>query len=338
MRARQLGKAPGKPEVGTVRLGVLGCADIAWRRTLPALAGIPEIELAAVASREESKARLFGDRFDAIVVHGYERLLALPDIDAIYIPLPNGQHAEWARRALTAGKHTLVEKPLTPREADTAELIHLAQAHGLKVAENYTFLYHAQHAQVRELLASCAIGELREVRGVFGIPPRDPADIRYQLEQAGGALLDVGVYPLVAAQTFLGNRLKVAGARLRTDPVSGVGVTGGALLEGPGSTLAQIAFGFEHAYRSSHELWGSTGRMVLDHAFTPPEDWRPTLHMTWQDGARDLRLEPDHQFRNSLRAFARTVLEDLDTAAEEAAMVDRARLVHRVAERTGERT
>ena len=198
-----------------LRLGVLGCASIAWRRTLPALAAQPRLRLAAVASRDPAKAGRFAERFGGEPVVGYERLLERDDVDAVYVPLPAALHAPWVERALRAGKHVLAEKPLATRCSDARRLVALADELGLVLAENFMFTLHSQHVQVRKLIGDGVIGEPRMLTAAFAIPALPPDDMRYLSEVGGGALVDVGGYPLRTASMLLGDRLEVVGTTLR---------------------------------------------------------------------------------------------------------------------------
>ncbi|MFD1277037.1 Gfo/Idh/MocA family protein [Streptomyces kaempferi] len=132
-----------------LRVGVLGCADIAGRRMLPSMARQPLVEVSAVASRSLDRARAFTDRFGGTPVAGYARLLERADVDAVYVPLPPELHAQWTLRALEAGKHVLCEKPFALRQADADKAVALARERGLLLMESFMFLHHSQHAHVR---------------------------------------------------------------------------------------------------------------------------------------------------------------------------------------------
>jgi dTDP-3,4-didehydro-2,6-dideoxy-alpha-D-glucose 3-reductase len=292
----------------TVRVGVIGCADIAWRRALPAMEAEPLIEVTAVASRTRDRAERFTGRFGGTPVEGYDALLERKDVDAVYVPLPAVLHAEWIDRALRAGKHVLAEKPLTTDRERAEALFELAGEQGLLLMENFMFLHHPQHERVAAMLAEGAIGEVRGFAAGFTIPPRPDGDIRYQADVGGGALLDIGVYPIRAAGLFLGPGLEVAGAVLRHDRPGGVVVGGGALLTTGEGVTAQLTFGMEHSYTNGYEFRGSTGRLWLDRVFTPPAAHRPVVHVERQDHAERFVLPAADQFRLSVRAFARAVL------------------------------
>jgi dTDP-3,4-didehydro-2,6-dideoxy-alpha-D-glucose 3-reductase len=313
-----------------VRLGVLGCASIALRRVLPAMKEAEGIELRAVASRDPAKARKVAQRFGCAAADGYDDLLERPDIDAVYIPLPTGLHAYWAGRALTAGKHVLSEKPLTCDHATAINLVNQARKAGLWLMENYMFLHHRQHEMVRNLIADGRIGEPRVFTASFGIPPLDAANWRYRPELGGGALLDVGVYPIRAASYFLGTELDVIGSVLRLHPTRSIDVAGHALLCTPSGITAELSFGFEHAYRSCYSLWGDRARLTLDRAFTPPPTRQPVIRIESQDQTEELTLPADHQFKNIAESFARSILQDADYSAQAEAITHQAQLVDQV--------
>ncbi|MGW7349728.1 Gfo/Idh/MocA family oxidoreductase [Streptomyces sp. Z26] len=294
------------PEQAPVRLGVLGCASIARRRMLPALAARPELELTAVASRDLSKARAFTDEFGGQAVEGYAELLARDDVDAVYVPLPIMLHAEWVERALRAGKHVLCEKPLTRGLADAERLVKLADGLGLTLMESLMFVRHSQHTVVRELLDGGAIGELRSLTAEFAFPPKPAGDMRYDAV-SGGALAEIGVYPFATALLYLGADLRVLGATVRRDEALGLDMSGAALLAAPDGTTAHLTWGMEHAYRSAYELWGSTGRIVVEWAYTPPSTHQPVIRVETQDRQERRTLPPDDQFGNVLAHFARAV-------------------------------
>jgi dTDP-3,4-didehydro-2,6-dideoxy-alpha-D-glucose 3-reductase len=293
-----------------VRFGVLGCSDIGWRRTLPALAAEPSVELAAVASRDPAKAARFAARFGADPVTGYDALLERGDLDAVYIPLPTGLHAAWVTRALDAGLHVLAEKPLATSLAEAEPLIAAARARGLVLRENLTFVFHGQQRAVRDLVLDGAIGPVRSLTAVFGIPPLPAGDIRYRADLGGGALRDLGIYVAQTALMFLGPQYCVRGAALSTDPDTGVDLAGAALVSFDSGATASLQFGFQHAYRSGYALWGERGSITLERAYTAPASHQPRLRIERADGVEYRHLPPDDQFANTVRAFARCVRED----------------------------
>ncbi|URN01204.1 Gfo/Idh/MocA family oxidoreductase [Actinomadura madurae] len=310
-----------------LRFGVLGCADIAWRRTLPALSAAPGVEVAAVASRTEAKAARFAAAFGCAPVRGYEALLASPGIDAVYVPLPAMLHAEWVEKALRAGKHVLAEKPLTGSADSTARLLRLAGSLGLVLLENVAFPHHAQHARVQELLADGVIGDVRDFTAVFTIPPLPPDNVRYRPAVGGGALLDNGIYPIRAALHYLGTDLEILDAVLRVQEGTEVPVSGRVLACTPDGVTADLVFGMQHSYRTSCEFAGSAGRLSLDRAFTPPPTFQPVVRIERQDHREEIVLPADEQFRNVVGHFAEAVRSGAAPDDGTAASLRQARLV-----------
>ncbi|MEX0173950.1 Gfo/Idh/MocA family oxidoreductase [Streptomyces sp. LMG1-1-1.1] len=315
-----------KPGVG---IGIIGCADIAVRRALPAIQASP-FHLVAVASRSREKAESVAAPFGCEAVEGYERLLEQPGVDAVYIPLPNSEHAEWARRALKAGKHVLIEKPAVSTEETARELVALAEERGLLVMENFAFLRHPQHDLARSLLADGSIGELRSFNGVFGIPPTDPNGIKYQAELGGGSLWEVGCYPVRAAQEYLGAAPTVLGAGLEFAPELGVDVSGVALLRDDAGVTANCSFGLSHSYRSTYDLWGTEGRLTLEWAFTPSRDARPVLVLEQRDRVTRIAAPASDQFLGVLSTFHDAVVDPAARAAHHQDLVRQAELMARI--------
>ncbi|MFF8405618.1 Gfo/Idh/MocA family protein [Streptomyces sp. NPDC014846] len=311
-----------------VRIGVLGCADIAVRRMLPGFAAHPGTRIAAVASRDPAKARRTAARFGGRPVHGYAELLARDDVDAVYVPLPAALHADWTRAALDAGKHVLVEKPLAQDAATAAGLCARARAARLALVENVLFVHHPQHAAVRRLVADGAIGELRSLEAAFAVPAPGEDDIRYDPELGGGALADIGLYPVRAALHLLGGGLRVVGAHLSAGPGRRVETSGAALLRTPHGVTAQLQFGMAHAYRSEYRLWGSEGSVRVQRAFTPPADHVPDVVLVRDGRTERIRLDPFDQVAAAVSAFAAAVREAAapdDDMIAQAALLDAVR-------------
>jgi NDP-hexose-3-ketoreductase len=316
------------PAEQPLTLGVLGCAEIARRRMLPAFAASADVTLTAIASRDGTKAVQWAARYPGCsAVAGYPALLERADIDAVYIPLPTGLHVEWALRALHAGKHVLVEKPAATTEADAAALTDRARRCGRMLVENFMFLRHSQHRAVRDLCQQGAIGQIRAFRGCFGVPGLDPANVRYRTDLDGGALQDAAVYPMLAARYLLGEDLELIGAVLHHD--GGVDLGGEILLSTPSKVTVSACFGFVHGYRSEYELWGSAGRLRLDRAYTPPAAWQPVVELYRQDSEERRTLPADDQVANAVTHFVRCVrgIEAADdrTVVAQAALVEAVR-------------
>ncbi|MBI4678162.1 MAG: Gfo/Idh/MocA family oxidoreductase [Elusimicrobia bacterium] len=307
-----------------LRIGVLGCADFAWRKAVPALLQAPELELAAVASRSLEKAEKFATTFGGDPLAGYERLIERRDIDAVYVPLPPSLHEGWVLKALEAGKHVFVEKPFSLTAASARRMVEAARSRGRFLMEDFAFRHHGQTAGAREMIGRGDLGEIRVLRASFGYPPPAPANIRYDRSLGGGALLDCGVYCAQAALLFLGQGLKAVGVHLRQDQAKGVDVSGAAMLASPSGQVAQLAFGFEHFYQCEVALWGSQGKLTLERAFTPLPDQEAVVWLERQGRREERRFPAENQYVSIFQHFARTAVSGKDFEAEYARILEQA--------------
>ena len=293
--------------MNSIKIGIFGTSEIAFRRFLPALSKCDEFTYAGVASRTLEKTKPFVDTFGGKGYGSYEELLADKSVDAIYIPLPPALHYEWGKKALEAGKHILMEKPFTTSVKETAVLLKLAEEKSLAVHENYMFLYHSQLATIQKMLAAGEIGELRLIRATFGFPKRDANDFRYNKALGGGALLDCGGYPIRLAAELLGNTAKIKASALQYSPEFEVDIGGSATLQNDRGQVAQIAFGMDNSYKCELELWGSTGCIFTNRIFTAPPGFTPVISLRTAQGMKEITLPADDCFLNSIRGFEATM-------------------------------
>lgn len=286
-----------------MKIGILGTADIAFRRFLPALQKCPDVTYAGVASRTIEKAERFVNTFGGQAYSSYDELLADASVDAVYVPLPPALHYEWGKKVLESGKHLLMEKPFTTSLTETEALLALAEKKGLTVHENYMFLYHSQLVKIKELMADGALGEVRLIRAAFGFPKRGGDDFRYKKELGGGALLDCGGYPVRLALELLGESAQVTQARLVQPVGYEVDLFGSAVLENENGMCAQISFGMDNSYKCELEVWGSKGDLFTDRIFTAPDGFTPFIYLRKAQGSTKISLRPDDSFKNSINLF-----------------------------------
>lgn len=292
-----------------IRIGILGTADIAYRRFLPALKKCDCFDYVGVAARYISKTQKFIDSFGGVGYSSYDKLLADSNIDAVYIPLPPALHFEWGKKALNAGKHLLMEKPFTINVKETEQLLKLAKEKKLAVHENYMFLYHSQLAKIKELIADGALGEIRLYRMSFGFPMRSQGDFRYNKELGGGALLDCGGYPIRLAIDLLGDTAKVVQSKLVQPKGFEVDLYGNAVMENDNGIVAQISFGMDNAYQCQLEVWGSKATLIAPRIFTAGEGVKPVLIIRSSYDESKIELEADDQFYNSINLFYQSIMK-----------------------------
>jgi predicted dehydrogenase len=253
-----------------VRWGVMGTASIARGQFLPGLrhaGGMAE----AVASRDAGAAKRYAaENGIARALAGYQRLIDDPDVDALYIALPNSLHAEWTIAALQAGKPVLCEKPLTGSLADTQRVLDVARQSGTLLWEAFVFPFHDQMARVRAALASGVIGELREIHSDFHFKVARPDNIRLFSDLAGGALNDVGCYPIRLAFELFG-RAHLSAWGSSVPGGHGVDLESDAVLGyGEGRNL-MLSCGMNRRYDTFTRLLGSDGEIRMSNPFHPSD-------------------------------------------------------------------
>ena len=197
----------------TLRIGTLGAAAITPKALITPAATAARAEVVAVAARDRARAEAFATKHDLPRVHGsYAELIADPDVDAVYNPLPNSLHAEWTIAALEAGKHVLCEKPFTANTDEAREVAAVAERTGLVVMEAFHYRYHPLMRRAVEVARSGELGELRHVEAWMQAPLYKRADIRYELDLAGGATMDLGAYTTHQVRTLLAEEPTVTSA------------------------------------------------------------------------------------------------------------------------------
>lgn len=296
----------------TVRWGVLSTARIGRKRLLPAIAGSQNGRLAAIASRDEAQAAAVAATFGPEVrAHGsYEALLADPEINAIYNPLPNSLHAEWTIQALRAGKPVLCEKPLAATVAEAEAMVAAATETGQLLMEAFMYRFHPRIERLLALVAEGAIGPLRAVRSAFTFPLEDSGNVRFSAGLAGGALMDVGCYCVNAARTVLGADPLAASAVAHFGAEGeGVDETLSGLLHFAGGVAAHFDCSLRAEPSQFVELLGADGMLRADGAFNPGEVGVLTLqHFEGGRLVREERFPNPDQWQLMVEHFAEAVL------------------------------
>jgi D-xylose 1-dehydrogenase (NADP+, D-xylono-1,5-lactone-forming) len=301
------------PSSTPLRMGVLGAANIA-RQFIAAVASSTALTVAAVASRDEAKAAAFAKETGVPRSYGtYEALLADPEIDAVYIPLPNDLHCEWAVRAAEAGKHILCEKPLAVNAAEARVMFEAAKKAGVHLVEAYPYMSQPQTLKMRELIAGGAIGQVQIVRSSFSFKiPKGP-NIRLNPGPGGGALFDAGSYAISLVRLAVGERPSRVVATSQFDE-NGVDLTTVAMLEFPSGVLAQISCSFATAFHRHASIAGDDGLIETTYLNHPPVGGAPvvSLRRGIVSGTpfETIEVEPGNGFFYEAESFARLVAGD----------------------------
>ncbi|TIP86762.1 MAG: Gfo/Idh/MocA family oxidoreductase [Mesorhizobium sp.] len=289
------------------RWGVLSTAKIGREHLLPAMVEAENGVLSAIASRDLSKARALADRFGAPHAFGsYDELLASRDVDGVYIPLPTAQHVEWTAKAIEAGKHVLVEKPLALDAKDIPPLIKLRDAKNVLVCEAFMVVYHPQWIKVRELIANGAIGRLRHVQGAFSYYNVDPKNMRNQLDLGGGALPDIGVYPTVSTRFSTGKEPLRVQATIERDKTFGTDIYS-SIRADFGDFELSFYLSTQMAARQVMVFHGEKGFIEVLSPFNAGiyDHHRIELHNQNHSEAQVFRFPGMQQYRLEVEAFAR---------------------------------
>ena len=300
----------------SVKWGILGCARISRRGLIPGIQASKTGSLVAIASRDAATARVWAEEFRIPRSHGdYRAILDDPEINAVYIPLPNELHLPWVKAAADAGKHILCEKPLARDSNEAREMVEHCRTRNVLLMEAFMWRHQPRSLEVRRLIRNGTIGELRLIRSSFSFPI-EPGDWRLDPDRGGGSLWDVGCYGVSTARFFAG------GEPLRCRSLAHFGSTGvdmtlAACLEFPGGLLASIDCSFEQPYRCVYELVGTKGVIEVPDAYVPPTATKPLARCRTLGAASDsdaasdilrtLEFEPTNQYAAMVDAFAQSI-------------------------------
>ena len=288
-----------------LRLGLLSTAAIN-RAILGGARLTDAVEVVAVASRDRDRAGAYAAEHGLGRAHGsYEELLADPDVDAVYIPLPNSMHVPWSVRALEAGKHVLSEKPLTRRPEEAEAAFDAAAAAGRVLAEAFMWRHTEQTRRLRELLAEDAVGPLRVIRAnfsfdIFGMDR--PDDVRLQAGLDGGGLMDVGCYCVSALRLLGGEPVSVSGRQLLGG--DGVDIRFAGTMAFPGDVFGVFECGLDMVVRHELELVGTTGTI---HVADPWHQRSPRILVRRAGGTETVDFQPSNAYAAELEDFAAAV-------------------------------
>jgi len=293
----------------SVRIGVLGCSEIARRKFIPALQNCSNARLAAISSRDREKAAALLPGIDCpILTHG--ELLQDSSVDLVYLSLPNHLHEEWSIRVLDAGKHLICEKPLSTSLVSAEKILDCATRNARLIYENQMFLFHPQHEIVKTLIESERIGKVVALRAFFGFPLPGKDDFRLDPEQGGGAFHDLARYPLGIAVHLLKGRLRdFKGQSLWHDGLN-TAVNGTALNDADELFSFTILFGQQ--YESLYEVIGDAGKIRLERAFTTPQDYSNRILLTEGSSVTEIPVPPADHFQLMIEAISDIILTGKD--------------------------
>lgn len=316
----------------SIKIGVLSTAKIAREKVIPAIQKARNCEVAAIASRNLEKAKETAvDLGIQKAYSSYEELLADPDIDAVYIPLPNHLHVQWSIRSLEAGKHVLCEKPVGMNAADAHKLLAESKKYPhLKVLEAFMYRYHPRWKRTVELVRAGKIGDIKAVHSFFSYYNDDPENYRNSAEMGGGGLMDVGCYSISVARLIFGRKPIFATGVSEMDPDFNIDrLTSGLMDFETGTSVFTCS---TQCYKDQYvKILGTKGKIELDWPFNP-DFTKPTLLKTVIDDIEITEeFEPCDHFTHQAEAFANCILNDepvplpLEDSIENMKVIDQVR-------------
>jgi len=295
-----------------IRMGVLGAAAIVPNALTSPARGIPEVEVVAIAARDPRRAEAFARKHRIPRVHqSYSDLLADPDIDAIYNPLPNSLHAEWTIRALQAGKHLLCEKPFASNAQEAEEMAKVARETGLVLSEAFAYRYHPLTARIKEIIASGELGKVQHIEAQFCFLLPSPNNIRFKYDLAGGALMDCGCYP-VSLIRFLAEaepKVERAEARLISPQVDRKMSADFSFTDGRTAHLVCDLLS-PRLFRSSLQVRGDAGRLSVINPYHP--HWFNWLSLHGHSGKSSEQVRGENVYSLQLRAFVKAIRGEME--------------------------
>jgi predicted dehydrogenase len=301
---------------GVLRWGILSTASIGIKKVIPGIQKADRCEVVAISSRDGDVARAAAERLGIPKAHGsYEELLADPDVDAVYIPLPNHLHAEWTIAAARAGKHVLCEKPLAMNAAEAQTMVDASSSAGVRLMEAFMYRLHPSWEAVRELVESGRIGRLRAVQSWFSYFNDDPANIRNIARFGGGAMMDIGCYSVNISRMLFGAEPDRVEASVTRDSDTAVDVLTSAIL-GFGDDVATFTCSTRAEPDQRVHVYGTQGRISLGIPFNIPIDLPTEVFVTSggdppvSPATETLTFEPADQYTIQAGRFARAVLDD----------------------------
>jgi predicted dehydrogenase len=316
--------------------GILSTANIGIGAVIPATQKSERGEVAAIASRDEERSRAVAADLGIPKSYGsYEAILEDPDIDAVYIPLPNHLHAEWTMAAAAAGKHVLCEKPLALSAAQAQEMVDACAEAGVKLVEAFMYRLHPQWVTAREIVASGRLGALTAVHSFFSYNNTDPENIRNIADYGGGAAMDIGCYCINLSRMFFGAEPDEIQSVVYRHPEFGTDtLTSGMLRFGDAQATFTCSTMIED-YQRVH-VFGTEGRLEIEIPFNAPEDRRHRLFLTHggeppvAPATETIETEAANQYTLQADAFATAVLDNKDVPLSNADSIANMKVIEAV--------
>lgn len=296
-----------------IKISVIGFAEIAEKRILPAIIDHPFFELISIGRQNYSRTKdsnIFGKYF----VNDYMQVLNNEQVDVVYIPLPNNLHFDWVKKSLNFGKHVIVEKPLALNFRQVKELTDIAKTKNLLLLENFQFRFHKQLKKIKGLLKDEVIGDVRYLNVTYCIPPfKNKNNFRYNKSLGGGSFYDAACYTFKVTQELFGYDFKVEHFKLLYTDEFDIDIAGyGTLYSKSKNLFCHIKFGFQNYYQNKIEIFGTKGYIKNYRIFTAHPDVLTRIHIGKNNLDEFIEIGCDDHFRGMLSHVYELIKSDVE--------------------------
>ncbi|HLS07847.1 Gfo/Idh/MocA family oxidoreductase [Lentibacillus sp.] len=324
-----------------VKWGILSTADIAQTQLIPAIRRSKNAEVAAIASVSGNASKAAWKFGIPKYYNSYDELLNVPEIDAVYIPLPNHLHKKWAIKAANKGKHILCEKPAALTSDDMKEIERSCTENGVHFMEGFMYYFHSQHERVKEIIGGGDIGDVKFVRSSFSFPLTDKKDnIRMDAAKGGGTFYDIGCYSIHSIRHLLNSEPLSVHVYAKRDPEYGVETDAVTYMAFPDNIMTVFDNSFESAFRQEYEVVGTKGRIMVPRAYRPDLNGGDGLVIFEKDGVRREETINEDQYRAEVEHFSEAIISGTKTVHTMQNSINNLKVIEACLEsiQTGEKT
>mgnify|MGYP003343160776 CR=1 FL=1 len=288
-----------------VRFGFIGAGSIAKKALYPALKNSQFGEIYAVAGKDAERAKSLSP--SGKFYTDYQELIDDPNVEAVYISLPNSLHIPWSIKAMQAGKHVLCEKSSTVSYDSAKRMVSAAKQNNVRLMEGFMFRFHPQHQKVIELINDHMLGDLFLFTGNYGFPPVSHDNIRYNRDLGGGILNETGCYPIYASRMIFDDEPVSVMCDLFFDNSYKIDMKGHASIFFADERMATVSFSFDSYYQANYKIWGKTGLIEVNRAYAIPPDLATKVHLQIGNEKKELEIGPADHFSIMIDSFSKEI-------------------------------
>ena len=291
-----------------IRIGIIGCSNIARSSVIPAIKKSENAELAFIGSRSEEKAKNYSDEFNCKKFGSYVDVIQDENVDAVYISTPISTHEEWIIKSANAGKHILCEKSSVHSFPSAKKTIQICNDNDVRLMEGFMFRFHPSHKRVKELIKNGNLGQISLFNSRYGFPPISKNNIRYKKSLGGGILNDAGCYPICASRILFDSEPIGISCEQFIDEKTDVDTKVSLYMKFSNSRISQSFIGYDMSYQSLYSLWGSEGYLQLSRAYNVPEDMDVSLVVDSNTIKEEILVESVNHFQIMIDSFSKELV------------------------------